>query len=110
LYGSDPGQTFTVGSYVPQYTALVLPGPLQANDVEIRLIDGRGDPDPDSLLKLDAALRQYLPAAEPAGAKLVINVAQLCAKCGGKLEVEPPPPLPPLRFRSDEVGDFGLTG
>jgi porin len=32
-YGSDPGQTFTVGSYVPQYTALVLPGPLQANDV-----------------------------------------------------------------------------
>jgi len=27
-YGSDPSETFTVGSYVPQYTALVEPGPL----------------------------------------------------------------------------------
>jgi hypothetical protein len=27
-YGSSPEETFTVGSYVPQYTGLVLPGPL----------------------------------------------------------------------------------
>jgi len=27
-YGSAPANTFTVGSYVPQYTGLVLPGPL----------------------------------------------------------------------------------
>jgi carbohydrate-selective porin OprB len=27
-YGDDPADTFTVGSYVPQYTALVEPGPL----------------------------------------------------------------------------------
>lgn len=32
-FGNNPDQTFTVGSYVPQYTALVLPGPFQANDV-----------------------------------------------------------------------------
>jgi len=27
-YGDDPSETFTVGTYVPQYTALVEPGPL----------------------------------------------------------------------------------
>ena len=31
-YGSGPSDTFTVGSYVPQYTALVLPGPLLSSD------------------------------------------------------------------------------
>jgi carbohydrate-selective porin OprB len=31
-YGNDPSQTFTVGSYVPQYTALVEPGPLLSRD------------------------------------------------------------------------------
>jgi hypothetical protein len=68
---------------------------MMREQIEIRLIDGRGDPDPDSLLKLDAALRQYLPAAEPAGVRLVINAARLCAKCGAELEVEPPPSKPP---------------
>ena len=31
-YGSLPDKTFTVGSYVPQYTGLVEPGPLFANN------------------------------------------------------------------------------
>ena len=32
-YGSNPSQTFTVGSYVPQYTALVEPGALLWHDI-----------------------------------------------------------------------------
>jgi porin len=31
-YGASPDQTFIVGSYVPQYTAAVLPGPLLSHD------------------------------------------------------------------------------
>jgi hypothetical protein len=31
-YGASPEQTFIVGSYVPQYTAAVLPGPLLSHD------------------------------------------------------------------------------
>jgi len=73
---------------------------MMREQIEIRLIDGRGDPDPDSLLKLDAALHQYMPTGEPAGVQLTIQVAKLCAKCRAELEVEPPPvaeegPSPP---------------
>ena len=32
-YGSDPTDTFTVGSTVPQYTGLLLPGPLLSHDI-----------------------------------------------------------------------------
>jgi len=32
-YGSSPENTFTVGSYVPQYTGFVEPGPLLSNDI-----------------------------------------------------------------------------
>ena len=69
---------------------------MMREQIEIRLIDGRGDPDPDSLLKLDATLRQYLPFAEPAGVQLVIKAARLCHRCKAELEAEPPPPLPPV--------------
>jgi len=68
---------------------------MMREQIEIRLIDGRGDLDPHSLLKLDAALRQYLPVAEPARAKLVINVARLCHRCKAELEAQPSPSLPP---------------
>ena len=73
---------------------------MMREQIEIRLIDGRGDPDPDSLLKLDAALRQYMPTGEPAGVQFTIQVAKLCAKCRAEFEVEPPPvaeerPSPP---------------
>ena len=68
--------------------------------MEIRLIDGRGDLDPNHLLRIDDALRQYLPAAEPAGVQLVINAARLCHRCKAELEAQPPPvaeerPSPP---------------
>lgn len=32
-YGDNPPQTFTAGSYVPQYTGLVLPDPIDAHNV-----------------------------------------------------------------------------
>jgi hypothetical protein len=69
---------------------------MMREQIEIRLIDGRGDPDPDSLLKLDATLRQYLPFAEPAGVQLVIKAARLCHRCKAELEAEPAPPPPPV--------------
>ena len=64
-----------------------------------RLIAGR-DVDPNSLLRIDEALRQYMPTGEPAGVHLTIQVAKLCAKCRAELAVEPPPvaeerPSPP---------------
>jgi hypothetical protein len=64
-----------------------------------RLVAGR-DIDPAALLRIDEALRQYMPTREPAGAQFTIQLAKLCAKCGAKLDVEPPPiaeerPSPP---------------
>ena len=64
-----------------------------------RLVTGR-DIDPGALLRIDEALRQYMPTGEPAGVQFTIQVAKLCAKCGTELEVEPPPvaeerPSPP---------------
>jgi hypothetical protein len=64
-----------------------------------RLVAGR-DIDPAALLRIDEALRQYMPTGEPAGVRFTIQVAKLCAKCRAELEVEPPPvaeerPSPP---------------
>jgi hypothetical protein len=58
--------------------------------MEIRLIEGRGDLDPNHLLRIDDALRQYLPAAEPAGVQLTIQTARLCHRCKAELEAESP--------------------
>ena len=55
-----------------------------------RLVAGR-DIDPAALLRIDEALRQYMPTGEPAGVQFTIQVAKLCAKCGSQLDVEPPP-------------------
>jgi len=38
---------------------------MMREQIEIRLIDGRGDLDPHSLLKLDAALRHTCPPPNP---------------------------------------------
>jgi hypothetical protein len=59
-----------------------------------RLIGGR-DVDPGSLLKLDHALKVYMPADGPPAVQLTIQPVTLCAKCRAEVEGEPPPPLPP---------------
>jgi hypothetical protein len=61
-----------------------------------RLVAGR-DIDSAALLRIDEALRQYMPTGEPAGVQFTIQVAKLCAKCGAELlpvEKERPSPTP----------------
>jgi hypothetical protein len=87
---------------------------LMRENLQIRLLEGH-HVDPGDILKIDEALKQYLPQGKPLSVRLdIVEGVSICPKCGwkGKTADLPPPPdpepppaptQPPSPERADEA-------